>query len=73
MHTFEFIRPAGCRGGGRDCGAGEDCAAGRGRAVSGRRHDADRPDEAERRNAGAAARYQPSAVRQDRSNCRTAG
>ena len=33
MHTFEFIRPAECRGGDCGCRASQNCAAGRGCAV----------------------------------------
>ena len=49
MHTFDSVGPQ-IPGGDRGGRTVEDRAAGRGRAIPRRRHDANRSDEAERRN-----------------------
>ena len=67
MKTFDFIRAR------RPCGRDHrrrplaDRAAGRRHPLSRRRHHARRPDEAQRRSAGAGGRHQPPAARQHRA------
>ena len=70
MHTFEFIRPPDAAAAIAAAATSKTAQQGARRPLHRRRHDAARPDEAERRDAGAAHRHQPLAARQDRSDAR---